>query len=147
MPVLRFRIIDRGGPRVMAKHLRAACKAGYEAGLDDWHEHTLPKHFTRAGADEYGYEKRTKAHMKRKARKYGHQNPLMFSGDMKRMLQQMARITSTSRGGAVTMDAPRYVYYGQKLREITAVSRADEDRMAEVAEKVIAEKLDNATEV
>jgi len=60
---------------------------------------TLKKHFennpdTRSGG-AYGYEARTKKYQIRKARKKGHQRPLVFSGEMRRTVLGTSRVTAT----------------------------------------------------
>lgn len=49
---------------------------------------------TREGG-AYGFVKRTKAHMIRKARKHGHQNPNVFSGRERAHVLANARVTAT----------------------------------------------------
>ncbi len=78
-----------------------------------WHVHFRPKHFTRAGAQEYGYEPRTAAYQRRKAKQKHHQEPLVFTGESRRRTRS-ARIvpfaTASRVGVRVRMSAPNLSY-------------------------------------
>ncbi len=56
--------------------------------LGDFHKNvTLMKHFMLGAVSRYGYAKRTKGYMKRKAAKYHHQIPLVYSGVLKSVVR------------------------------------------------------------
>lgn len=61
-----------------------------------WKERYLPKHFTRAGAREYAYKDRTKGYMMKKARKQGHQDPLVYSGESRARALGAGNIVATA---------------------------------------------------
>jgi hypothetical protein len=103
-----------------------------------WHVHFRPKHFTRAGAQEYGYQPRTAGYQRRKAKAKHHQNPLVFSGDSQRRTRA-ARIvpfaTSRQVGVRVRMTAPNLNYRrsasAPDLREeMTTISEAEGKELA-----------------
>lgn len=98
-----------------------------------WHTQFRPKHFTRAGAQEYGYAKRTAAYQRRKAKAKHHQDPLVFSGESRRRTRA-GRIVpfaaSTKVGVRVRMTAPTLSYRRNSsapdLREeMTTISDAE----------------------
>jgi len=96
---------------VSASQLRAVFKKAYEDTARYWHKHMLPKHFTRAGAIEYGYTKRTEKYMKRKAKKWGHQDPLVYSGNLRDRAKLTRDIRANSKQGKVVMRGlPSYVF-------------------------------------
>jgi hypothetical protein len=74
-----------------------------------WHVHFRDKHFTRAGAAEYGYQDRSAAYQRRKAKTYHHQIPLVFTGESRRRVRT-ARVvpfaTANRVGVRVRMSAP-----------------------------------------
>jgi hypothetical protein len=71
-----------------------------------WWRNYRPKHFTRAGAIEYGYTPRTARYETRKRRKFGHTNPLVWTGESK-AASQNARIQATAKNVKVVMQMPR----------------------------------------
>ena len=100
-----------------------------------WHTRILPKHFTIAGASEYGYEPRTKKYQIRKAKAHGHQNPLVYSGRSMREVLQAVRITSTSKGGKGGIEVPTYYWKSgmrgpNKVKELLTTSSEDENTLA-----------------
>lgn len=91
---------------------------------------TLRKHFenraeTRPGG-EYGYAARTKKYQIRKAKKTGHQRPMVFSGDMLRTVTSTSRITATKDKWRV------YARTGKKFRPL--LGRQIKDELEAVAE-------------
>ena len=78
-----------------------------------WHVHFRPKHFTRAGAMEYGYQPRSAGYMRRKAKAKHHQDPLVYTGESRRRTRT-ARIvpfaTANRVGVRVRMSAPSLNY-------------------------------------
>lgn len=119
-------------PRVMQAWVREAL----EYALDAWRRDILPKHFTKAGGKDYGYQARTKQYMIYKAKTKGTQAPLVWSGDTKRMAST-GRITSHGLKATLSIPVPDYVYTRRapnpktgkpspNLRqELTAVTSAD----------------------
>jgi hypothetical protein len=109
-----------------------------------WHRYILPKHFTRRGAREYRYKDRTKGHEKRKARKYGHRRPLVFTGRMERQAKGVRDVRSTSKSGKVYLHLPPYVKYrphgamSPNMRgELSKLSRKDIRTLTRVQDKNI----------
>ena len=75
------RLLVPGGRRILNQITRAAWN---RAGIF-WHTRMAPKHFTHAAYSEYDYTPRTGKYQKAKKRKYGHNLPLVFSGDSRRL--------------------------------------------------------------
>ncbi len=103
---------------------------------------TLKKHFenrpeTRPGG-EYGYERRTKKYQIQKARKKGHQKPLVFSGDMQRTVTGTSRVTATQhrwRVYARTGKTLRTLLSQQIKDELEAVSQSEVDHYLSLMER------------
>jgi len=81
-----------------------------------WFKEMRPKHFTRAAYKEYGYQPRQgelgtrqlrqrgfrSSYTGQKLRKFGHTNPLVYSGTSLRR-SRSGRITATSKGVRITL--------------------------------------------
>jgi hypothetical protein len=118
-----------------------------------WHENFLEKHFTQAGAAEYGYAPRDgdrlrpnakgfrSSYQGRKLRKYGHTRPLFKTGRSRELLK-IPRLRVTSVRGVATLRillaAPAFNFSKSDWKvdmrkDITAVSRREEDQMTAYA--------------
>ncbi len=136
MPEIKLKVTYTGAiPGVTMKQREwNEIQRGVWAGVGRyWHTELRPKHFTRAGAAEYGYQPRTADYQRRKARQFGHQDPLVFTGESRRRTRT-ARIvpfaTATRVGVRVRMNAPNLNYRPQpdapNLREeLTTISNAE----------------------
>jgi len=83
-----------GSANLTQKIFNELIRESWEDVGDYWHENFLDKHFTPAGADEYGYAPRSgetgNPHPKgfwasysgRKQKYLHHKNPLVFAGDL-----------------------------------------------------------------
>jgi hypothetical protein len=109
--LITMAIRDRGNtPRGMKRAFNAASKAAWHDTAVEFHRNYRDKRFTPAHAAEAGYMSRkgeqiprgTKAFRQsytgRKLRKFGHTNPLEYSGETRRKVRS-ASISSTSKGG------------------------------------------------
>lgn len=98
----------------------------------------FPKHFenrseTRPGG-AYGYEKRSKKYQIGKARRKGHQRPLVYSGRMKQAILANTKITSTPTRG--TVKARNYFPMKvERRQEIEAISAAEANELAKRMER------------
>lgn len=104
----------RAGPGVTARTLNAMMADGFGASLRMWHQRFRHKHFTHAGASEYGYLPRKGeggigrwrgSYTERKLRKFGHTYPLVYSGTTRR-LSAITRITTSGKGGKASYNLP-----------------------------------------
>jgi hypothetical protein len=111
-------ITERGAtPRILKSELNRVTRACLEQVANYWHRHFRAKHFTAAGAREYGYAKRrgeelgqgSKAfwhsYTGRKLRKYGHKRPLVLSG-VSEALTLMRDVRVTGKRARVVLHAP-----------------------------------------
>jgi hypothetical protein len=115
MPRIRCEIIEQGSPRQVARLREKAQRGGWMHALEYWHRFVLPVHFTEEGGRRYHYQTRTRAYQKRKQKRYGHQNPLVWSGETRRMVQAERIITNVSaRGATLRMRGPKQLYAYQK---------------------------------
>lgn len=116
-----------------------------------WHRNYLQKHFTPAGASEYGYQKRTPNYLKRKFRKKGHQDPLVWSGTLRSMVMGQIARPSVKRDGDskftanIVLKVPPYTFVTKtksgtpsppKYNELITTS----EREAEVLSRIVAEE-------
>lgn len=122
----------RKGIGLTVREWKPIIKEAWEAGARFWYERFLPKHFTRSGAAQYYYAPRTKNYMITKARKHGHQDPLVFTGRLKREVTSFFDVRSTARGAKVVLHGPRYLYqYRKRLN--------DPDKAAELTRIIASE--------
>ena len=95
-----------------------------------------PKHFERnpetAPGGAYGYEKRTRKYQISKAKRAGHQKPLVLSGRMKQAVLSGAKITATAKRGRIK--ARNYFPMTvQRRSEVEAVSPREQKILVERA--------------
>jgi len=148
-------IRERGfTPRLALRKLKEINKVVGEEVGSYWHDHFRAKHFTQAGAREYGYEKRNVRYMIKKARKWGHRDPLVWSG-LSRMLSKIKDIKTTSTSARarvrVVLHTPtlNFIPSGGHINmrdEMTRVSRPEIEKLAEVAADSIDRQLSALTE-
>ena len=125
-------ITYRGSPEVKVKAFRGILKEEMRGLIDFWHENYLKKHFTKAGARDYKYKDRSEGHMKKKIKYFRHADPLVFTGDMKRMLLRRIAISGTAKKATGRLTGPRYLYqyrkdYNQphKAEEVTRTTQPE----------------------
>ena len=107
-----------------------------------WWRRILPRHFTPAGAHAYGYARRGRTYMLRKAKKYHHQNPLEWTGASKRSALREQRITATFKDATVRVRVERYWNYQPSMRkELTAVTAEEAEALARHFEKRVGRDL------
>lgn len=136
---------------------REVSAEGWGKGGDFFHEEILPKHFTVAGAFEYGYQPRGFKYNKQKQASKGHREPLVYKGDLRRMLLRLRdvrahRARGSSEGGVdVKLSGPRYLHQRQQPRqpnlalEISTVSSRDAEAIAAVVEAHATEALNRGS--
>lgn len=125
-----------------------------------WFEHFRPKHFTKAGAVEYGYKKRKgedygttgksfwRSYTGRKQKKFGHTLPLVYSGEL-RDNSTIASIHATYKGVRVALpwaQKANFRYAGSDInmaQELTRVSPAEERILAEVFDDELQRQIDS----
>ena len=106
-----------------------------------WHTRYLPKHFTKAGAREYRYRKRSgepgtkgaknveKSYTGQKRREMGHTIPLVYTG-LSRMLARFRDVRATSQGVAVVIKMHQMRRRTAKLMRDELTRTTGKERMA-----------------
>lgn len=106
-------------PRHLRKSIGKITKAAFEVMGIMWHKRYRAKHFTQAGAREYGYTPRRgeqvtrsrgagykRTYTGRKLQKFHHTRPLVYSGQTE-ALTRIRDVRSTSKGARVVLHANR----------------------------------------
>lgn len=113
-------------PGMMKRELNNILKACWQHIGTYWHQHFRAKHFTRAGASEYGYAPRSYRYERYKRRKRGHTNPLEWSG-VSKIRTMGLDVRATFRGCKVVLHAPVLNFKRPNMRadmrkEMTVIS-------------------------
>jgi len=141
MPILHVTVRERGGPETTAEEIVAALNVGITAAIQWWHREIFPGHFRLGAAAKYIYKKRGKQHMIRKARRYHHQLPLVWTGAMRNEMTRYLRVDTLKRRaeGKGKMHGPGYknLYW----RELTETTPGEAARMAKIVDRVSTQKL------
>lgn len=132
MAIIKFEMVTRlvtkrSHARIMREVLRATMLNHREKRLGK-HYKDIPE--TKPGG-AYGYEPRGAKYIQRKARKKGHNKPLVWSGQLQRFVRNNGQITATQhRARFKTPRLPKRsnVLIAQFAREIEAISRDEADR-------------------
>lgn len=156
--MILFKIKYQGAvPRLAQRELRRLLRDSFEDAGVFWHRMFRRKHFTKAGAREYGYTPRKgeqagrgskafrRSHTGRKLRQFGHTLPLVFTGQS-RQLTRIRDIRATSKGVRIVMRAPglnRRPRGGRiNLREeMTRVSIRERDALVKRFDRQLGTKL------
>lgn len=155
--MLNVTCTERGPLDHKVKAIRQIVNQAFSDGVQLWHRNMLPGHFTTqeqfaAGYGSHvpgGFVKRGKKYMVRKARVYGHQRNLEFSGELRRNVTTQIVISQPS----FTFGAKGRLPGSQKanlkrsaaspdMRAELLVTTPDEDaRLAKAVEYLIAQQL------
>lgn len=136
----------------------------YEVGRY-WHTQLLPKHFTVEGGKEYDYAPRKgeglsgkaywKSYLGRKRKKWGHQMPLVWSGDLQersRTARMTAEVTGTkgsqlkitlTRAQKANWKNPHSDPRLEMPDEMTRISAAERNLLVEMFDEILQGKLDD----
>jgi len=148
-------ITYRGDAEVMKKELGPIVNAALAQAIEEWHERTLPRHFQPSAAGRYHYKARTVAWKKHKRKKVGHDNPLVYTGDLKREVTRMIEIKTLKTKPSATgkMRGPRYLhmtpsanYRHNYAAELLAMTRAETAAMARHVDQIVTKALNNLKE-
>lgn len=135
-------IVKRGPtPKLAARELNNVNRETVRLMGEYWHQKYFPKHFTHAGATEYGYQERNAHYEMRKLKKYGHTYPLVFSGQGRQDASHPRIVATAKRGEArvqVIMNAPVFNLRSSPSapnmrRELITISQAEADSIAREA--------------
>jgi len=105
----------------------------------------IAKHFTAAGAAEYGYATRSRKYTAAKQRKFGHTLPLVYSGEMKANCRA-PEIRATSKGCKVVLQARKANRRNPKSRanmaaELRQVSAAEAAQLAREKDRAMIRRI------
>jgi len=141
--------ITRQGTGFDRSTWRQLLKLAWKKAGELWHRAILPKHFTRAGAAEYHYEKRSAAYMRHKGRRWGHQRPLVYRGELERQVKRTRDVRHTSKGAKVVLHGPRHLHayrkdYSQpnKAAELRAISKGDAEAIRKSLDRRLQRQID-----
>lgn len=101
------------GDRSMAKLRREANKQV----MQYWHKEIRPKHFTQKGFSEYKYQRRSRATVDIKKKKFGHNDPIVQQGDARAMSSDIKRIRATQHTASLTVNGPWYMGHRAKRKD------------------------------
>lgn len=143
----KFEVRDRGAtPRGMRKVMNAVTKeTWFETGIE-FHSQFSDARFTHAHASKAGYAPRSKNYERRKLKKFGHTNPLEFSGTTRRLVRT-ASVTSTSKGANVRYPGARAFNFknpkmqANMVQEFTKVLPEEANELASFFDRSLDRKL------
>ncbi|MBI5618184.1 MAG: hypothetical protein HY943_18015 [Gammaproteobacteria bacterium] len=156
-------VTEKGPLDAKVKAHREIVNAGLSDAVRVWHKNMLPGHFVTQEAFEAkygalipgGFVKRGKRYSKRKAFRYGHRRNLEYSGELKRNVVTQVVISSGARKFSASARLPgsqkanfKRSAAAPNMRDELIVTTAQEDqRLAQVAEYLIAQALNANTPV
>lgn len=124
--------------RGMAAQAVEARAAALQAVAEHWVKEMLPEHFSSSAATKYGYEPRTKAHMRRKRREGRGEDPNVYTGRLRdKMMGMEPRITVNRRGVTLVWPGlPRYTYVVDTMEFVKADGRWDDENLARIRRSI-----------
>lgn len=144
-------------PRGMKRAVGNAFKEAYDVTGRHWQQTMLPKHFTRAGAREYGYTPRKgeqsgtgkgfwRTYTGRKQKYLGHTRPLVYSGASE-TLAMRGIVRATRKQAVVPIPAPTLNYKPPRSsinmrQEVTTVSDREIPDLVRVFEQELHRRLE-----
>lgn len=122
----------------------AVLKVALREVAEYWAMKVLKKHFTPAGAREYGYRERSHKYLTRKRRKFGHADPLVLQGRLKRELLRRSgfRISGTSKSVTITLRTGGQLRSKDAGQELTTVSVRDRVDLTQRLADELGKRLD-----
>jgi hypothetical protein len=135
-------IVKRGPtPKLMQRELNTINRETVRMMGQFWHQKYFAKHFTHAGATEYGYTPRNKFYELKKLKVHGHTYPLKYSGRGQQDASHPRIVATATRHEAkvhVIMHAPVFNFRNPHSRinmrvELTTVSLAEIQAIANEA--------------
>jgi len=148
--MIRGQIIERGSPRQVARRFAPLNRNSLRDTVRFWWQMFLPQHFKPIAAWKYRYQKRTDAYLRRKQRVMGHQLPLVWSGEMKRMVTSGVRLSGTSKRARGILTGPKHLYayrkatgQADKAAELTRTTQAEQKEMQDFYEDLMQVRIMN----
>lgn len=132
--------------KLTRKFARCAKEAYAEMG-GLWHDKILPLHFERGAKHRYGYAPRSAKYRTRKKNAGKGDTDLVFTGDMRKQMQQFATIRAFPTRATVNVQAPFYMtlkpntFAGStqpdKFKELSGLTNADYNQLQTRLQTVI----------
>ena len=150
--MIRGTVTAENSPRAIARRMAEMTMLGFRESLEWWHAEVAPKHFEPQAVYLYNYQHRSIKHTNRKMRKYGHRNPLEFSGTTKRSMLGSMMLRSTKRWTEARMPVPRYFFmrpsarHPDKPAEATRLRDSEVENMARMTGRAVRRELANRRE-
>ena len=146
---LKYAITYRRSPEMLKKKFNPLLKLSLRFTGQHWFVTMLPKHFKEGAGRIYKYKERTKGHIRRKLKKFGHRRPLEFTGVSKRRALGQARLRGTAKKIRVIMPGlPKYFFafstlfkakefgtfrMGKKVDKVAEMTRVTKGEATELA--------------
>lgn len=111
--IIHGRMEIRNGPAMLAANWPQIGREEFFKTGQQWHVQFMPRHFEQGAAGRYDYQPRSASYMIAKAKRWGHQLPLRWKGNLAEMVKQAA-ITAQPNQVKVVLNAPRYAYAYRK---------------------------------
>ena len=161
MPV-RARIEYVGDPVAQKRRFKRIVRDGLKATVRFWHEQFEARHFTRKGAQLYGYQPRAGddegpvdargrpnwRYSWRKRKVKGHNRPLVWSGQSELRARGQLQISGNSKVARGRFRMPKHFYQYRpnlnqpdKAAELLAVIQPEVMRMAHFQQKLVTRGL------
>ena len=121
-------------------------KKGLKAAAEYWQKKYAPGHFTRAAKSKYNYEPRTAKHEIRKARLFGHRDPLVFTGETRKFVKGRrapARVSNKDGNprAKLSVKVPTYFYQynktGKNIDKAGELLATTSDEAAQMFDRIV----------
>lgn len=160
---IHYEGLPLNAPGVAKRELNSITRGAWFLTGVHWHRHMRLKHFTRAGAAEYGYAKRQgdvggpdprtytsraghqfryRSYTRAKLNKFGHTDPLRYTSETYHRTFLMD-VRATAQKVRIVMHVPAYFHgnaYSQRIDvrdELSRVSKAEEAELIKLHERLI----------
>ena len=132
--MIKTMITYRGDAEVAAKEIKPIISAALGFAIEYRHRHQLRRHFERVAASRYHYKRRGWKYVQRKQRVNGHNNPLMWTGDMKQQVLRRleVRTLKTRARASGRMKGPAYLHMRPKGNHPPMADELNKDTQAEL---------------
>lgn len=114
---VRARMLVTWDPDTKLRDIASIVGERMEAELRNWHANVMGGHFAPGAPGRYSYKPRNRRYMIRKAKQKGHQNPLVWSGNLKAMVEGLFGISHRGQApvrARLRLHGPRYLYQYRK---------------------------------
>lgn len=135
----------RGWPGPKKSEVNRILADTYGGIVVHWHRNFRPKHFTEGAYREYHYAPRSRKYTRAKFKKFGHRNPLEWSGDSKQRSQSY-RLSKSRNGAKVAMQVRTFNrrpkgFTGKMSAEFTRTSRREIAAYGVLARRILRRRM------